>query len=74
MGKSFTYRADAEKYTGPIGDDLIVANGMSVTVLAVFADWNEVEGLEILAVRVPETGHTTHVTPGDLGLESLDSP
>lgn len=40
VGKSYIYRADAEKYTGPIDDGLVVANGMPVMVLAVFTDWN----------------------------------
>ena len=71
IGKSFVYRADGEPYIGEVDSNLVVANGMCVTVLAAFTNWNDVEGLEILAVKVPDTGYTTHATPSDLGLSSL---
>jgi hypothetical protein len=33
----------------------------------VFANWNDVAGLDMLYVRCHQTGYATHVTPADLG-------
>lgn len=59
----------------PRGGDgrIVVGNGYPVTILAAFENWNAVEGLDMLYVSVPWTGHTTHLTPEDLGLNSVHS-
>jgi hypothetical protein len=42
-----------------------------VEILAAFKDWNNVPGLDMLAVRCHETGFTTHIVPAELGLPAL---
>ncbi len=69
VGEVHTYRPDL-----PVPDKkkidarTVVAPGMEVTIRAVFRDWNDVDGLDMLYVEVSETGYCTHVTPYDLGL------
>ncbi len=68
------YRADHPAYDksqDTEGGTLILGNGHSVKIMAVFADWNDVPGLDMLGVHVKETGHFTHVTPADLGLDGI---
>lgn len=48
---------------------LVLAAGMEVRVESVFANWNGVEGRDMLYVFVPETGYHAHVTPADLNVE-----
>ncbi len=76
IGTTHAYRADLPAYDASQdteGGTLILGNGFLVTVRAVFADWNDVPGLDMLYVEVPETGHSTHVTPSDLGLPTVHS-
>lgn len=70
-GCSFIYRADQPPYDAFADDEpgvLILGNAMPVRVIKVFRNWNQIEGLDMLAVYVPATGHSTHVTPADLGI------
>lgn len=74
VGTEHVYRADLPAYD-PESDtepgQLVIGNGHHVTVLAAFKNWNDVAGLDMLAVRCHETGLLTHVTPADLGLAAL---
>lgn len=74
VGTAHVYRADQPPYD-PAADttpgQLVLGNGHHVEILAVFKNWNAVEGLDMLAVHVRETGTQTHVTPADLGLPAL---
>lgn len=68
------FRADLPPYdaqTDRESGQLVVGPGHHVNVIAVFADWNGVAGLDMLAVLCRETGLTTHVVPADLGLPVL---
>lgn len=70
LGTVQTYRPDLPPYDAAADDEpgvLVVGNGMRVTVLAAFHDWNLVPGLDMLYVHCHETGLSTHVTPSDLG-------
>lgn len=70
IGSTQVYRADAPPYVASEDTEpgtLIVGNGMAVKVVALFWNWNEVEGLDMAYVFCPETGEPTHVTPRDLG-------
>ncbi len=76
LGTTHTYRADLPPYDASQdteGGTLVLGNGHTVTVMAVFTDWNDRPGLDILGVTVSETGYTTHVTPADLGLPTVHS-
>ncbi|MGZ4745682.1 MAG: hypothetical protein ACXVYY_01230 [Oryzihumus sp.] len=70
LGAQRVYRAHLPAYD-PASDDepgiLVVGNGMAVTVVAAFHDWNGVQGLDVLYVRCHETGLSTHVVPTDVG-------
>lgn len=70
LGTERVYRADMPPYD-PAKDTepgvLVVGNGMTMTVVAAFYDWNEVPGLDMLFARCHETGMGTHVTPDELG-------
>lgn len=72
VGARRTYRG---KYYDPAVDkkpgSLVVGYGHHVEILAVFTNWNDVAGLDMLYVRCEETGQPTHVTPADLGLTPL---
>lgn len=74
LGTVHVFRADLPPYD-PAADrepgTLVIGNGHHAEVLAVFQDWNEVAGLDMLAVRCVETGESTHVTPAELGLPAL---
>jgi len=74
VGTEHVYRSDLPAYD-PESDtepgQLVVAPGHTVTVLAAFKDWNDVAGLDMLAVRCHQTGIATHVTPAELGLGPL---
>lgn len=68
LGRLATYLAShPNQWDGAMTPGLVVAPGMQVIVLAAFANWNDVHGLDMLYVRVPITGMTTHITPSDLG-------
>lgn len=72
VGTTHTYHAKCQPYTGdPDEPGLVIAHGMQVVVRAVFRNWNDVADLDMLAVRVPATGYTTHVPPRALGLGRL---
>jgi hypothetical protein len=74
VGTRHTYRAEFPPHD-PTTDrepgTLIIGVGHHVEILAVFANWNDVAGLDMLYVRCEETGQSTHVTPIDLGLPAL---
>ena len=69
IGATFVFRPDLPPYD-PARDSepgtLVVGPGHHVTVLAVFSDWNGVEGLEVYWVQVRETGLRTHLTPREI--------
>lgn len=75
VGTKHVFRADLEPYD-PATDwepgILVIGNGHHVEVLAVFKNWNDIAGLDMLFVNCQETGMSTHVTPADLGLPPLD--
>lgn len=74
VGTSHIYRPDLPAYdpeTDTEPGTVVIANGFTVEVLAVFKNWNDVAGLDMLAVHCPETGLSTHVTPSDLSLPAL---
>lgn len=52
---------------------IILAPGFPVTVEMVFANWNCVDGNDMLYVYIPWSDDRTHVTPADLGLNSVAS-
>lgn len=74
LGREAVFQADLPPYD-PTKDTepgvLLVAPGMTVTILSAFRNWNGVAGLDILYARCHETGHSTHVTPDDLGLDAV---
>lgn len=74
LGTCHVFRADLPPYD-PTADHepgtLVIGNGHHAEVLAVFQNWNDVVGLDMLAVRCVETGESTHLTPDDLGLPPL---
>lgn len=71
VGTRHLFRAAQSPYD-PAADTepgvLVVAPGHHVEVLAVFANWNGIDGLDMFYVRCEETGLSTHVTPADLGM------
>ena len=76
VGTTHVYRADHTPWN-EIEDDgepgvLVVGNGMTVKILEVFKNWNDIAGLDMLYVLCSETGERTHVTPTDLGLPALN--
>jgi hypothetical protein len=69
IGTEHVYKPDMPN-TQHLTDPRYVARcGDHVTVIAVFHDWNDVPGLTILYVHVNETGHSTHFSVGELGIE-----
>jgi|APCry1669189034_1035192.scaffolds.fasta_scaffold377957_1 hypothetical protein len=74
IGTEHVFRADLPPYDAQTDREpgqLVVGPGHHVNVVAVFADWNGVAGLDMLAVLCRETGLTTHLVPADLGLPVL---
>lgn len=74
VGTHHVYRPDLEPYDATTDREpgtLVIGNGHHVEVLAVFNNWNDVDGLDMLFVRCGETGMYTHVTPADLALPPL---
>lgn len=74
VGTVHTYRADLPPHPeedAAKDSRLVIANGYKAEILAAFENWNDVAGLDMLYVRCLTTRHTTHVTPGDLGLPPL---
>ena len=74
IGSTHVYRAGEEPYDPATDTDsgvLILGNGMEVTIKAVFTDWNDVKGLDMLYVYCHTTGYHTHVTPKDLGIDGI---
>lgn len=73
-GTTHIFRPDMPPYD-PADDTepgyLIVGHGMWVKVVAVFMDWNGVDGLDMLYVTCDQTGHSTHVTPRELHVGPL---
>jgi len=74
VGTEHIFRSDLPAYE-PETDyevgQLVIGPGHRVEILAAFKDWNNVPGLDMLAVRCHETGFTTHIVPAELGLPAL---
>lgn len=71
IGSEVVYRPfhepyDADQDTTP--GALVAGNGMTVTILLVFHNWNSVEGLTVFYVYVHATGICTHFSESELGL------
>ena len=70
IGQTYTYRPDLPPYR-PEDDTepgrIIVGNGMDVQIVEAFDDWNDVPGLIVFYVFVPETGEYTHLSDRELG-------
>lgn len=69
IGAELTFRPDLPPYDPTLDTEpgvLIAGHGMTLYVLAVFHDWNAVPGLDMLYVRVLETGMTTHFSPREI--------
>lgn len=74
LGTRHVYRPDLAPYDAAADNEpgtLVICNGHHVEILAVFQNWNGVDGVDMFYVRCEETGQTTHVTPADLGLPAL---
>lgn len=67
IGTTQTYRPDLPDMTHLTGD-YVARNGDKVIVLKAFHNWNDVEGLTIFYVYVEGTGHHTHLSERELGL------
>lgn len=69
VGHKFVYRPDLPKYD-PKADGapgrLVCGNGHTVTVRAVFSDWNDVSGLTMFYVLCHETGMSLHLSPCEI--------
>lgn len=66
IGTVHTYRPDLPIPPGPFDGRTVVAPGMDVHIVSAFNNWNDVPGLSMFYVYVPDTGYHTHVTPADL--------
>lgn len=53
------------------GGVLVVAPGLECEIRAVFQNWSDVAGFDMLYVYCPSTRQVTYVTPADLGLPPL---
>ena len=71
VGYLYTYHKNLPHYNGEVYEGLVLANGMQVQIKSVFQNWNDVEGLDMLYVYVPETGQCTHIPPRALGLGAI---
>lgn len=70
-GTTHIFKPNDKPYDGDtdtLPGRLIVGAGMTVIVKAVFHNWNDVPGLDMLYVFCTATGMHTHVIPADLGL------
>lgn len=73
-GPTRIYRPDLPEYDPDTAEPgtLVVGPGMPVGIKAVFYNWNNVPGLDMIYVYCFATGQHTHVTPFDLGLTPLE--
>lgn len=71
VGTTHVFGADRVPYdpeTDTEPGTLVVGNGMTMEVLAVFRNWNGYKGLDMIFALCYATGLRTHVTPDDLGV------
>lgn len=71
VGTEHTYRPGETPYVPSKNDGpgtLIIAAGMTFTILAVFHNWNGIEGLTIYYIECFNTGERTHISPREAGM------
>ncbi|MCK0441265.1 hypothetical protein MUG78_17845 [Gordonia alkaliphila] len=71
IGTTHTVRNAPEAGRQLTNDDHGVTPGLSVEIVGVFQNWNQVAGLDMLYVWVPANKVHVHLQPAELGLPPL---
>lgn len=71
IGATVLSRPDREDARDQPAREFVMRNWDELTILAVFHDWNGVEGLTVYYVDVPATGKRSHVSEAECGTYDL---